>query len=388
VAATKNEKAAPVTAPRIRIYGHARAEHSFGQVTRGMVRAVMSIGELAGTWALDAEPGDHDDPDVLRGDGAPVALVFGGPTGLMAAHRFGSHKSHWLLLAPNSESLPKGLAEYMTQPSEVLPRGLLTGGLLAPSSWAAGVLRRCVPDRPVIVAPHGVTPDIHKTDPRLRDSARARFAEGAFDVLHMTSSETERKSTKLLLRAWQDARRRRMLPHRAQLHVVMNPTQMNRIKWWCADLGLGDDEVKVHPGLAYSQSDVAQMYGQMHVVCQPSRGEGFGLCVLESLACGVPIVATICTGHSEFLSETTPGLTVVPHGLLAPMDDFQGSVAPYVTAEEIAYALGCAVANWRHMAEAAEQHAETLRTEWSWEKKNGPAIRRLLQEVENVRAEQ
>jgi glycosyltransferase involved in cell wall biosynthesis len=374
-----------IEAPRIRVYGAVRAEHSFGQVTRGMIRALRSMGELAGVWPLDVEPDSYED---TGGDGAPIALIFGPPTGLMAAHRVGAHKSHWLLLAPNSDSLPSGLSEYMTQPSATLPRGLLTGGLLAPSAWAACVLRKHVPGRPVVVAPHGVTPEVHKPDAALRADARSRYREGAFDVLHMTSSETERKGTRQLLRAWKDALRINALPTFAQLHIVMNPTQLNRVKWWCADLGLTDQQVVVHPGLAYSQETIAQMYGAMHVVCQPSRGEGFSLCPLEALACGVPIVATSCTGSSEWFGGGLPGAVVVRHGPLAPMDDFPGSMAPGVDYIAIRDALAEAVSLWPHLADAAEQHAETLRSEWSWEKKNPPALRRLLQETEHVRPDQ
>lgn len=367
--------------PRVRLYGYGSSESSFTQVTRGMTDALAAAAELDGFYPMDGDLGD----DESQGGLAPVSLNIGDPNGLLRAHRSGAHKSHWLLLAPNSETLPYGFMDGLLKPSAVLPKGMLTGGLLAPSAWAASVLRRYVPDSlPVVVAPHGVTPRIHKTFGDLRAGMRDLYdVKERFDVLHMTSSETERKGTKLLLRAWKQLKRTGQLPPKALLFVVMNPQHVSKIRWWCSDLGLTEDDVQTEPGLTNSQEDIALLYGSVHAVCQPSRGEGFGMVPLEALACGVPVIATACTGHAEYLGTGQPGATIVHHGSIAPMDDFPGSMAPLVIAEAIESALLECYAKWRKLAAAAEQNAETIRTEWSWTNKNGPAIRRMLQEVEN-----
>lgn len=369
--------------PRVRLYGYCSSESSFTQVTRGMTDALAAVGELDGVYPMDRE--DLSDDEHSRGGLAPVSLNIGDPNGLLRAHRSGAHKSHWLLLAPNSETLPYGFMEGLLKPSAVLPKGMLTGGLLAPSAWAASVLRRYVPDSmPVVVAPHGVTPRIHKTFGDLRTRMLDLYdAHKRFDVLHMTSSETERKGTKLLLRAWKQLKRTGQLPSKAMLYVMMNPLHVSKIKWWCSDLGLTEADVSTEPGLTHSQSDIALLYGSMHAICQPSRGEGFGLVPLEALACGVPVIATACTGHSEYLATGQPGAVIVPHNEVAPMDDFPGSMAPAVTAGCIEWALLECYAKWRKLAAAAEENATAIRTEWSWVNKNGPAIRRMLQEVES-----
>jgi glycosyltransferase involved in cell wall biosynthesis len=371
-----------VSEPRVRVYGYATGEASFSQVTRGMCRTLRSTGEFAGLWPIDREY-SVDDPEGAQGATAPVSLNLGSPMGLMHAHRMGSHQSHWLLLAPNSEGLPYGMMDSLLKASDVLPHGMLTGGLLAPSGWAASVLRRAVPDTvPVVVAPHGVTPEVHRMDRKARDAARHSFRHGQFDVLHMTSSEAERKSTKNLLRAWKQAKLDGFIPKSARLFVMMNPRHMSKLRWWCADLGLSADDVVMSPGLAYDQADVAAMYGSMHAVCQPSRGEGFGMVPLEALACGVPVIATACTGHAEFLGNRPPGAVIVEHGENAPMDDFPGSVAPTVTWAAIRDSLAATFAYWESISAHAEQNAEAVSAEWSWENKNVPAIRRMLQEAE------
>lgn len=373
----RSTRPAPPPPPRVRLYGQTTGESSFAQVTRGMERALSAAGELAGTCPLSV---GEDERSAPPGADAPLALNCGAPTGLMTAHRVGQHRSHWLLLAPNSEGLPKGLVETLTTPSSVLPSGMLSG-LVAPSGWAASVLRRCFPDHPVVVCPHGVTPDIHCVDRALRDTARSTFRSGQFSVLHMTSTDAERKGTRILLAAWKRLKEKKEIPATAKLYVVMNPMQMSKVRWWCADLGLTEADVAPAPGLLYNQHDVAAMYGTMHAICQPSRGEGFGLVPLEALACGVPVIATACTGHAEYLGSRPPGSVIIDHGELAPVDDFMGAVAPSVEVEDVRSAIERTFNYWESVTAQAEMNAAALAREWSWENKSAPAIRRMLQEA-------
>ena len=73
---------------------------------------------------------------------------------------------------------------------------------------------------------------------------------------------------------------------------------------------------------------------------------------------------------------------VVEHGALAPMDDFPGSMAPSVMHTAIRDALASSFVAWESISERAEQNAVAIAAEWSWENKNVPAIRRMLQEAE------
>src|SRR5260221_1617988 len=333
-----------MSAPRVRVYGYRYAESSFGQVTRGICRALACMGELAGLYALDDEDG-------AEGAEAPIGLCLGPPSNLIEAHRSGAHRSHWLLLAPNGDSIPQGVIDTLTCPSAILPCGLLTGGLLAPSSWAAEVLHRAMPGRPVIFCPHGVTASVHRPLLPLRRAARASYEGDRFSVLHMTSTETERKGTRLLLRAWREALAE--LPRDATLRIVMNPAHTGKVVRWCSEHELPIGSVEVLPGLAYTQAEIASAYSSSHVVCQPSRGEGFGLVPLEALACGVPVIATLAAGHSEALHGGMPGLVVVPHGPSEAMSDFAGSRAPSVEWQDIRHALLLASRTGPGLADAA-----------------------------------
>lgn len=343
----------------------------------GLRSALGSLNELAGVYPVDAEP-ESIPEDERSGESAPIALVTGSSQGLLAAHRVGNHGRHWLFLAPNSEGVPRGFKEGLLKTSEVLPRGLLSGGILTPSEWAARVLREEFPEKTVIVVPHGVRPGVHKVLPAEREHTRNDYAHGLFNVLHMTSTEADRKGTRPLLRAFREAKDAGELPKTAKLHVVMTPIGLSKLRFWAAQCRLTDADLVVAPGFVHTPIGIAALYAAMHVVCQPSRAEGFGLVPLEALACGVPVVATRCTGHAEYATLSLPGFYGVSVGPSEPMDDFPGSRAPSVSVRAIRNALEDAYTGWLRAAEDAERNAPALAEAWAWEKASSPGLRKML----------
>jgi glycosyltransferase involved in cell wall biosynthesis len=72
-------------------------------------------------------------------------------------------------------------------------------------------------------------------------------------------------------------------------------------------------------------SDLPGFLGGALVVAFPSRGEGFGLPVLEAMACGVPVLTTHCTSLPEVGGEavayTEPDADSIRDSLRALLDD-------------------------------------------------------------------
>lgn len=360
----------------IRIYGHHKGEGSFTQVTRGVRAAAAEL--VAGEYAFDVMSEER----VFPGADARVAVVCGAPLGTIIAHRQGLHRAHWLVLAPNSNGIPPLLVQQLKQdvPSfnesgSPLERPLLTG-FMAPSEWAAGVLQRTFPDHRVLVAPHGVDPSVHVASEPTHQRVAEDFREGHFRVLHFTSSAGQRKGTRELLQAWSMWRDR---PRNAQLLVVAHPFSLNEYARVIAKLQLTG--VALVPNPEAPAGALVASLRHAHVLCQPSRGEGFGLMPLEARSCGVPVVATTCTGHSEHMQPGDPGVIVVPCGPDAPMDDYPGATAPTVAAKDIALALEAAHAGWLKLAEAAMENASSISERWSWAAKTGPVLRRVVDDA-------
>ena len=52
-----------------------------------------------------------------------------------------------------------------------------------------------------------------------------------------------------------------------------------------------------------TQWDIADIMSQCDVGIFPSRAEGWGLEILECMSMGLPVIATNCTGQTEFIND-------------------------------------------------------------------------------------
>lgn len=376
----------------IRLYGHSIGEGSFVQVTRGMKRALEHEKLLAGFVPIDVPLGEYES---YEGAEAEISINTGAPFVLHSA-TMGKHEKRWFMLAPNSETLAPGFVRRFGD--EIESVGRVYHGLLTPSAWGAGVLRKHFPDMPVIVCPHGIMPEIHKPEPELRQSMRGFYAQGEFRLMHMTSGRSRRKGTKELIEAFAQAKSAKTIPPAASLLITIEP-HFSEVEFWCREQGLTvntdgvspgpQSDVYIRCGFGFTQRQVAALYSFSHLVAQPSRGEGFGMICNESRACGVPILMTNCTGHSEHaprsdgpfvLSEEyaqSCGVVLVNTGPLAPQDDFDNSVGPSLAVAGVRAALESAYKNWLELDAAAFAAADKIREQWAWETVCAPALKEI-----------
>jgi len=355
----------------VRIYGHELGHTSFTQVTRGFLEAAIATETFAGFMPIDY----WDEYEEYPGASAPVSVNCGAPSATAYAKALGEHDKKWLMLAPNSDRVPADMLEWVPK---------MVDGLLTPSRWAVDVLTKLFPGMPVRLAPHGIAADMKVNDPN-RAEARRDYDAGEFRVVHFTSTNSDRKGTKTLLDAWRQFETKGM-----NLIVIVRYEGAAEVRKWIADRGL--ESARVLPSNGMEAQMTSLVYSWQHVVCQPSRAEGFGLVPLEARACGVPVVMTLCTGHSEHAigaastvlsGAPEPGIVPVLHGELEPLDDIPGSVAPAVTASAICEALSNARDNWRRLDEAAYLNAQAVQVVWSWPAKTGPVLLDLSKEAEN-----
>ena len=370
----------------IRLYGHEVGEGSFTQVTRGIERALRHHNVFAGLVPIDRTLGEYES---FPGADAPFSLNVGAPFVLFAA-LMGQHKQRWLMLAPNSSHLAPSFVKRLLDEHEGIGRAY--HGLLTPSEWGAGVLRKHF-DLPVIVAPHGITPEIHRPLTEVREQVREQYRRGEFRVLHMTSGRTTRKGTRELIKAWSRAKKTKVIPERAVLSVLIEP-HFTDVEFWAREEDLSVDtdgtieapDVAIRTGFGLPPEGVVQLYSYAHVVAQPSRGEGFGCIPLEARACGVPVIMTVCTGYAEHAFtiqgwQGSTGVVFVKTGEDAPLDDFDNSVAPALDWEEVLGAIETSYASWRELDTGALTCSTTIRKIWPWERVVEPAIRELTKGV-------
>lgn len=334
----------------IRVYGCSLGNGSFAGVTRGVCDALTTLGLFGGLVPVD----DYDEEAHYPGHDAEIGLYIGAPRRIDLMASIGWHSRRLVMVAPNSTWLPGGLVDAIAK---------YATGVVSPSNWGAYVLRQHT-TAPISVFRHGVSDAPFFDEPA---TERPVGYPDEFHVLHLSSSGFERKGTSILISAWKTMMSHGTLPRGAKLRIVQTGT----LPRGC-DVA-GDSSIAVHAPFAAGSLEMATVMRRHHLVCQPSRGEGFGLVPLEALAAGVPVCMTACTGHAEYVEHTRvgppwppPGAVLAAHGNFAPIDDGPGATAPSVSVGAVAEALLRAYSGWEKLSAAAREGAPRIRSEWSW----------------------
>ena len=189
--------------------------------------------------------------------------------------------------------LPTTLARAarVAVPAEAVRAELLDWARAAAANADTPKHRAIDPERlkgAVRVIPWGVSPFWRPPTPEERDDATRRL--GLPPRFFLVAARAEpKKNLVTALQAWFAATAARQLPHRL---VMVGPkgwgvtAKLDRL---IADLGAEDRVLR--PGYV-SDADLRSLYGLADALLFPSVAEGFGLPVLEAMACGCPVAAS------------------------------------------------------------------------------------------------
>lgn len=216
--------------------------------------------------------------------------------------------------------------------------------IITVSEFTARQLNEFAPTtRPVVVAPHGV--DLDHFAPNGTDHWPLDLPDRARPYVLFVGTVEPRKGIDILLEAFREL-----------------ATDDSDVELWLAGQdGWGvrtvEDQLRAHPfahrvrRLGYvDDAALPSLLRGARVVAYPSRGEGFGLPVLEAMACGAPVVTTVDTVMAEVAGDAAT---------LTPAGD-----APAL-ARSLATVLGWRDDERRDAAVASRRRAETYTWDYS-----------------------
>lgn len=231
-------------------------------------------------------------PDIIHSHG----ILYGGYLGAYIGKRCG---------------IPTVLTEHSTnyQDQLILPiQGAITRFALqhtdrcyAVGDTLARALRRYLPEKPIGILDNIV--DVDFFQPPLILPPSQPF------VFMMIASLTHRKAHPILLRAFGRAFKGQPV----QLHIIgsgYHGRKLNKLQRRIVELGL-TEQVKLR-GLV-SRDELLKSLQQSHALVSSSYTEGFGVTLIEAMACGKPVVATRSGGPEHFITED--------NGILVPTGD-------------------------------------------------------------------
>lgn len=352
---------------KIRVYGRSDAS-SFGTVTAGWLKGLRDLG-------LNVELSTRETGmEAAYEENCPICVVT--DPGLYHISRAFSHARRFLVIAPHSGFLPANLAGAVE---------VTKTHLLPPSQFCADLLKDAIPEAPCTVVEHGVDEAFLPQDQEAVRSKLGALRGPGLNFVHFAEGSLDRKSTFTVLDAFIRAIEDDGID--ATLTCVVSGAAGPQVAMW----GMKDERlrerIRVLPRVAAKPEKMRSFYQAFDFLIQPSRVEGFGLCPLEALCCGVPSIVSEGTGHLQWLQWFRAGAVLVDLAstrmtMELEQEQFSGlsNLCPVVTTESVQEAILRAVHNASSLRRSALAVADDRREAHSW--KN--ALRRFTRILEET----
>jgi glycosyltransferase involved in cell wall biosynthesis len=148
-------------------------------------------------------------------------------------------------------------------------------------------------DKPIFVIFNALAPAFEQ----VADQRRTRTVKEVCKVLHFGGVAAS-KNTRLLIHAMGKLKKD---GQRFELLLAAMSTHNDIVEKWMNEAALTNDDVKVLPSLP--DGELMAIYAEVDAHCMPSRGEGFGIPVIEAARCSVPNVLSPLDVFHELLGN-------------------------------------------------------------------------------------
>ena len=269
------------------IDGPLRDGDGYSQATRGVIVGLSRIGILVGTednWHVRAA---ELEPEVVKaldaGFGkADIGIRLSQPdSGFLAPGNFKVCWSMW-------EFTEVPLAKYRGPDKRLVcswPEGMnKVNANFVPCEFCKQLWLSAGCEKPVIVVPLGFDGRIYHPSPRGSDRDNKPF------TFIISGTLSNRKNPNMVLEAFTE-----LFANREDARLIMKAP---------AHLPLQYKEFPNNVQIineTWPHWKLAELYWESDVLVYPSQGEGFGLTLIEAMACGLPVITTGATAMVDYV---------------------------------------------------------------------------------------
>lgn len=140
---------------------------------------------------------------------------------------------------------------------------------------------------------------------------------------------------------------------------------------------------------AVPKEELTALYHRVNVFVLPTKGEGWGLPLIEAAACGLPIITTMWSGHTEFLNPVSNSVIPVEFDMVPiacpeyttyyPIADGNWGEWAQPRMQSLVNTLIHAREDYQQLQKHALSNSGTIRKEFSWEQSVNTAMNVLQQ---------
>lgn len=247
-----------------------------------------------------------------------------------------------------------------------------------PSSWAKNILiEHGIPDDVIDIIPEGVDPNIF--NPHLR----AMMSKDNIFRFYFCGKKENRKGFPELLQAFANTFAEDNtveMVFKADNFWSDSVKKTDKVRELIEEVNdLGLDNVRIISG-EKTTAELAYIYSYCDAFIFPSRAEGWGLPLIEALACGLPVAANFYGGQSEYLEQVLEYITCLDFSK-KPIDceefaDMWGVGGEWAVSstESVSRAMLQIRENHAAALERSSVASEIIREKFSWDKSAEKAL--------------
>jgi glycosyltransferase involved in cell wall biosynthesis len=156
--------------------------------------------------------------------------------------------------------------------------------------------------------PHMINTELYKPSSEWHNIGRERYGwQDKFVIGTVGTNHEQRKNWVAGMRAV--SKFSKMHPGEVIFYMHTNPFDERGIDLQRLRSQLEIEDITKFPSMSDMTTGIpmetmARMYNALDVFLLPTRGEGFGIPIVESMSCGVPVITTNCTAQKEICKDS------------------------------------------------------------------------------------